>query len=308
VETVIYLLLGFVLLWKGGELLVQGADMFARSHGVPTTLAGVFILGFGTSLPELAVSAKAAVDGNVGIAVGNVVGSNIANIALVLGTAVFLTRTHVNRFLLRLELPVCILASVIGFLVVQDGTVDRGDGAMLLIGFGAYAAFALFTVKQRPIDEEERPRKRAWYDLGMAALALAAVVGGAEFFTTGAVRFAAWAGVSETVIGLTLVALGTSLPELSTAIAAARRKKVDLVVGNVIGSNIFNLLMVLGVAGILQPQVLEERVATLDMPIALGLVIFVLVVGLVRGQKLERPVGFFLLVVYLGFILGLSFL
>ncbi len=305
-EMVLYLLVGFVLLWKGGDLLVQGADMFARSHGVPSTLAGVFILGFGTSLPELAVSMMAAAEGNTGIAVGNVVGSNIANFALVLGTAAFITRVYINRFLLKVELPVCVLASVLGYVVIRDGIVDRTEGIMLLVAFAAYALFAIFTVKQRPIDDEEPPRKRAWFDLGMASLALAAVVGGAKLFTEGAEMAAEQFGLTDTVIGLTLVALGTSLPELATAIAAARRRKVDLVVGNVIGSNIFNLLMVLGCAATFVPQDVEDRVPRIDMPIALALPIFVLIIGLANKQKIGRATGTILLTVYLVYVAWLS--
>lgn len=305
-ETVLYLVLGFVLLWRGGDLLVQGCDLFARGHGLPPTLAGVFILGFGTSLPELAVSALASIEGNAGIAVGNVVGSNIANVALILGVSVWMSRVTVARFLQVLELPVCILATVLGCVLMQDGLVDGGDATLLLVCFAAYTAFAVATVRHRPQDADERPRKRPWFDLGMAALALCAVVGGAELFRLGAVQAAEAFGVGDTVIGLTLVALGTSLPEFATAVAAARRHKADLIVGNIIGSNIFNLLMVLGVAGSLRIQTLEARITQLDMPIALGLVVLVLAVSLVRSRRIERPVGALLVAGYFVYVAFLS--
>lgn len=301
-DIVLYLVAGFVLLWKGGDLLVEGADAFARSHGVPPTLAGVFILGFGTSLPELAVTTLAALDGNAGIAVGNVVGSNIANVALVLGVAAFIAVVHVNRFLVRVEMPVGVLASVLAFVLMTDGTVDLADGLILLGAFLAYALFAVATVRQRDLAPGDRPPRRAWFDLGKAALALGAVVGGAHLFKEGAVGAAEALGVSQTAIGLTLVALGTSLPELSTAIAAARARKQDLVVGNIIGSNIFNLLMVLGVAGTCTPQVVEARVPRIDVPVMLGLAAFPFVLSIVRRGRIERGAGLLLLVVYAAFV------
>jgi cation:H+ antiporter len=302
-EFVFYLFLGFLLLWKGGDLLVAGADAFARSHGVPPTLAGVLILGFGTSLPELAITTLAAIDGNAGIAVGNVVGSNIANVGLVLGVAAIIAVVHVNRFLVRIEMPVGVAASVLALVLMLDGKVDLTDGLVLLAAFVGYAAFAVRTAKKRDLAPGDPPPKRPWFDLGKATLALAAVIGGAHLFKEGAILAAEALNVSQTAIGLTLVALGTSLPELSTAIAAARARKQDLVVGNIIGSNIFNLLMVLGVAGVCTPQVVEDRVPRIDVPVMLALAVFPLLVALVRRRRVERWAGWLLLVVYVAFVL-----
>jgi cation:H+ antiporter len=299
----VYLVVGFALLWKGGDLLVDGADAFARSHGVPSTIAGVFILGFGTSMPELAVTAMASFDGNSGIAVGNVVGSNIANVGLVLGLSTVLCAAYVNRFLLKVEIPVGILASGLAFVLVLDGSVDRMDGFILLGAFLLYAGFAMGTVRHRDMDAGERPAKRPWFDLGKAVLALGAVVGGADLFTEGAVAAAAALGVSETVIGLKLVAVGTSLPELATAIAAARAKKTDLVIGNVIGSNIFNLLLVLGTAGVLVNQDVETRIFEFDLPTMLGLAILPLIIALSCKHRIGRVAGFGLLAIYAGWLI-----
>ena len=294
----VYLLAGFALLWKGGDLLVDGADAFARSHGVPPTLAGVFILGFGTSMPELAVTVMAALDGEAGIAVGNVVGSNIANVALVLGLAAIFCLVHVNRFIMKVEMPVGIAASALAFILVLDGRVDRLDGVILLGAFLLYGGFALGTTRHRDFDDGEPPPKRPWFDLGKAALALGAVVGGAELFTEGATAAATALGVSSTVIGLKLVAVGTSLPELATAIAAARARKTDLVIGNVIGSNIFNLLLVLGIAGVLVDQSVEARIPEFDMPIMLGLAIVPLIIALVAKRTIGRAAGLALVAIY----------
>jgi len=300
--TIVYLVVGFVLLWKGGDLLVDGADAFARSHGVPPTLAGVFILGFGTSMPELAVSALAALDGEAGIAVGNVVGSNIANVALVLGCAAVMGVVHVNRFLFKVEMPVGILASILAFFLVLDGRVDRTDGLILLAGFAVYLGFALGTVRHRDIAEGERPPKRPWFDLGKAALALAAVLGGAELFKTGAIDLAEMLGVPKVVIGSTLVALATSLPELATGIAAARAHKADLVIGNIIGSNIFNLLLVLGTAGALADQIVEDSVPRVMMPLMLGLAILPLLVAAIAKRTIGHAAGVLMLATYVAFL------
>jgi len=302
VETVLYLLTGSLLLWKGGDLLVEGADAFSRSHGVPPTLAGVFILGFGTSMPEFAVTSLAALDGEAGIAVGNVVGSNIANVALVLGVAALLCAVHVNRFLLKVEMPVGILASLLAFWLIRDGTIDRADGILLLAAFAGYLLFALATVRHRDIDHGERPPKRPWFDLGKALLALAAVVGGAELFKNGAIETAEALGVPHVIIGSTLVALATSLPELATAIAAARAGKADLVVGNVIGSNIFNLLLVLGAAGVFMDQTVAPSVPTVLMPLMLGLAVVPMLAAMFLRRTIGRATGTFMLLVYAGFL------
>lgn len=298
----LYIVVGFVLLWKGGDLLVDGADAFARSHGVPPTIAGVFILGFGTSMPELAVTVFAALDGHGDIAVSNVVGSNIANVALVLGTAALLAVVHVNRFLVRIEMPVGILASVLAFVLVLDGDVDMMDGIILLGAFLLYGGFALGTVRHRDIDDGAPPPKRPWFDLGKAVLALGAVLGGAELLGTGAIEVAKAFGISEVVIGSTLVAFATSLPEFATAIAAARARKADLVVGNVIGSNIFNLLLVLGAAGLVIDQKVEGDIVGVLMPLMLSLAIFPLVVSWANKRELGRKSGMLLVGVYIAFL------
>ncbi|MDF1699788.1 MAG: calcium/sodium antiporter [Planctomycetota bacterium] len=298
----LYIAVGFVLLWKGGDLLVDGADAFARSHGVPPTIAGVFILGFGTSMPELAVTVLAAMDGEGAIAVGNVVGSNIANVALVLGAAAVLAVVHVNRFLARIEMPVGILASALAFILILDGQVDSMDGIILLGGFLLYAGFALGTIRHRDVDSGEPPPRRPWFDLGKALLALCAVLGGAELFKTGAVQMAEAFGISRVVIGSTLVAFATSLPELATGVAAARARKVDLVVGNVIGSNIFNLLLVLGTAGLVMDQAVDPSVPQVLMPLMLSLAVFPLVISWFNKREIGRKSGIVLVVTYVSFI------
>ncbi len=301
INTAIELLAGFLLLWKGGDLLVEGADRFARSHGVPATLAGVFILGFGTSVPELATSVLAILDDRPGMALGNVIGSNVANVALILGVTSLIAAVPVNRFLRRVEIPFGIAVSILVIGLAFDGELSRMDAGVLLGAFALYAFFALSTAHKRDEPEDERPDKRAWFDLGMAALALGAVVGGARLFVTGATTVAAAAGVSDATIGSTLVALGTSLPELATGLAAARASKLDMALGNIIGSNIFNLLMVLGIAGLLRPQTVEGHMLNVELPVMLGLAAAPWLLGRFLGG-IPRWAGAVLLVIYVAFL------
>ena len=304
----IELVAGFILLWKGGDWLVDGADRFARSYGVPATLTGVVILGFGTSFPELATSIMALIDKKPATSIGNVVGSNIANVGLILGVTACLMAIPVNRFLLRIEIPFGIVASLIAIGVAWDGTVSQLDAFILLGAFLAYALVALATAKRREIpDEEDRPTKHTARDLGLAFLGLIGVLAGARLFLAGADTFATEFGLSEGVVGLTLVALATSLPELATGLAAIRAKKPDLALGNVIGSNIFNLLMVMGVAGAVQSLFFdgtlpfEDRMLRVDLPVMTGLAILPFLLGVMFG-RIPRWAGFLLVVVYGSYI------
>ncbi len=302
------LLAGFVLLWKGGDWLVDGADRFARSYGVPATLTGVVILGFGTSFPELATSIMALIDKKPGTSVGNVIGSNIANVGLILGIIATLAAIPVNRFLLRIEIPFGIGASLLAIALAWDGVIDQLDSFILLGAFVSYALVALATAKRREVpDASDRPARHAGRDLTLALFGLIGVLAGARLFLAGADTFAQEFGLSEGVVGLTLVALATSLPELAAGLAAIRARKLDLALGNVIGSNIFNLLMVLGVAGLVQSTFFDgtlpfgDRLLQVDMPVMTGLAILPLVLGVVFS-RIPRWVGLLLVAVYAGYI------
>jgi cation:H+ antiporter len=300
------LLVGWLLLWKGGDYLVDGADRFARGRGMPSSLAGVFILGFGTSAPELATTGLAAAQGFSGIAAGNVVGSNIANVGLILGVAMTIRAVTVERFLLRLEMPIAILASFVALGLFVDGEEGVVDGLVLLGCFVLYTGFAVSTAHLRPDPPPAEGEHKPLIELALAALGLAGVVLGAYLFLEGAVVIARAAGVSETVIGLSLVALGTSLPELATTVAAARAGRMELAVGNVVGSNIFNLLLVLGTAGAIRTQVAEPRLVTLDIPFMAFLAILAWLLPLRRGRY-RRADGVLFLALYAGYVVLLAF-
>jgi cation:H+ antiporter len=302
------LLAGFVLLWKGGDWLVDGSDRFARSWGVPATLTGVVILGFGTSFPELATSVMALIDKRPGTSVGNVVGSNIANVGLILGVTAALAVIPINRFLLRIEIPFGIAASLLAVALTWDGVLDQLDSFILLGAFIAYMLVALATAKRREIpDAADRPAKHTARDITLAVIGLIGVLAGARLFLAGADTFATEFGLSEGVVGLTLVALATSLPELAAGLAAIRARKPDLALGNVIGSNIFNLLMVLGVAGAVQSTVFGGTLAfpdsmrQVDLPVMTGLAIMPLLLG-VTMSRIPRWAGLLLVAIYGSYI------
>lgn len=301
-QTILYLLFGAGLLWKAGDFLVDGAVRLSTRYRIPPALAGVFILGFGTSFPELAVSGLAAWGGDADIAAGNVVGSNIANVALILGLTAALAPVVVNRFLLRIEMPIAVLASILAFVLVLDARVTRVDGLILLGAFALYAVVAIRTASLREVPEE-RPAtsERVGIEIGLTLMGLVGVLAGGWFFLEGAKDVALRAGMSQAAIGLTLVAVGTSLPELATSIAAARARQPDMALGNVVGSNIFNLLLVLGVAGVLREQNVSEVLPRVSLPLMTALAIFPWALGVTRG-RIGRLAGLVLVLTYVGFV------
>lgn len=301
-QTLLYLVLGGAFLWKAGDLLVDGAIRLSQRFGISPGLAGVFILGFGTSFPELAVTGMAAWGGNADIAAGNVVGSNIANVALILGLTALVAAVPVNRFLLRIEIPVGVLASLLAFGLVLDAHVTRTDGLILLGAFAAYAWLAVRTASRRDAPPDHAPStSRISWEIGLTVVGLWGVLAGGYLFLEGAKDVALRAGMSEAAIGQTLVAVGTSLPELATSIAAARAGQLDMALGNVVGSNIFNLLLVLGVAGVLREQNVSAVLPNVSMPVMIGLAVFPWVVGGLTG-RIGRWAGAVLVLSYAGFL------
>ena len=295
---------GGVLLWWGGDKLVDHAAHLARTFRVPKHVVGAVILGFGTSLPELLVCLMAAHAGTPGIAMGNVVGSNIANVGLILGLAAAMAPVVVEPKLIRLDLPTALLASIVVAVAFypDGGELGRLGGALLLAVFGVYITLSLLAARShRRATRNEPPSERhpgkdaAWV---VAALALVAV--GARLFVDGATGVAEALGVPDEVIGLSLVALGTSLPELVTTVQAARQGHPELAVGNVAGSNVFNLFLVLGATGALHPIPVSSGMST-DAIVMVGFAVLAFPL-LKRGPTLPRWHGFLLLVLYAAYM------
>ena len=272
--AVIQLVAGFLLLVWGADRLVAGASATARNIGISPMIIGLTVIGFGTSAPELVVSAVATIKGNSGLAVGNAIGSNIANIGLVLGITALIYPLRMESTALKREYPVLLLIMLVCFLMALDGGYSRLEGWTLLVGLLAVVAWIIRIGLQRPLSDplaeefdaeipKDVPTKVAlfWLMVGLIVLPVSST-----FLVDGAVTIARFLDVSDTVIGLTIVALGTSLPELATAITAALHKEDDLAIGNIIGSNIFNLLGVLGIAAVIHPVELLPIILARDFP------------------------------------------
>ena len=268
------LVAGFLLLVWGADRLVAGASAFARNMGVSPLIIGLTIIGFGTSAPELVVSAVATLKGNSGLAIGNAIGSNIANMGLVLGVTAMIYPLRMESTALKREYPMLLLVMLVCFLMALNGQYAKYEGVLLLVGLAAVIIWIIRLGLHRPMSDplaeefdaeipRDMPTKIAlfWLFVGLVVLPVSSV-----FLVEGAITIAKFLNVTDTVIGLTIVALGTSLPELATAITAALHKEDDLAIGNIIGSNIFNLLGVLGIAAVLQPVDLAPIILARDYP------------------------------------------
>jgi cation:H+ antiporter len=312
-------ILGLGLLFAGGDLLVRGASRLARVLGVSPLVVGLTVVAFGTSAPEAAVSVKASLAGNPGLALGNVVGSNIFNVLFILGLTALIAPVPVHRQLLRLDLPVMMGASILVCLLSLNGTLGLAEGVVLLCGLTAYVLYLARLGREAPgapsLGREGKPppptpsradaARGLALDLGLVLVGLATLVVGAGQLVEGSVAIARGVGASELVIGLTLVAAGTSIPEVATSLVAALKGEREIAVGNVVGSNVFNLLFVLGLAGTVSSvEIPVPRGAlTFDLPVMAGVALACFPVFL-TGRTINRwEGGLFLL--YYGLYLAL---
>lgn len=301
------LIAGIGLLTLGGEALIRGAIAASRRMGISPLLTGLVIVGFGTSAPELVVSVDAALNAQPDIAVGNIVGSNLSNILLILGLCALITPLTVQPLALRRDGLVVVAASVLFILLAIGGALGRVDAAIFLGGLAAYLIWAYWSESRQHAPagevhaseaEEMTTLPRSWATMGLAIIAgLALLIGGSRLLLYGAIGIAQSAGIPEAVIGLTLVAVGTSLPEMAVSVIAALRRHADVAVGNILGSNIFNLLGILGVSAILQPLPIASRIQAFDQWVMLGSAV-VLMLFLYTGLRLARWEGAILLASY----------
>lgn len=297
---------GFLLLTVAAEALVHGASSLARRGGLSPLVIGLTVVSMGTSLPELVVSIDAAVGGTGGLSLGNVVGSNVGNLALILGVAALVCPITVQAQVVRVEAPILVLVSVVFVGLVLDGRLSRLDGLLLTAGIVAYLAYTFRAAVASPVNLESEvvdglaENHSLWVDLGMIGVGIGGLLGGAHLLVEGAVSIAETLGVGPVLIGLTVVAVGTSLPELATSVVAARREQGDIAVGNAVGSSIFNILAILGVTVLVQPLSTE----TLGWgATGIMLAIAVVVIPLLRTNwTLGRAEGAFLLACYVGYL------
>jgi cation:H+ antiporter len=311
--TLVYLLAGLVLLVAGAEVLVRGASKLAAQFGIPPLIIGLTVVAFGTSAPETAVSVQAALDGSGDLAIGNVVGSNIANVLFILGLTAVIAPLIVSRQLIRLDVPIMIGASLLTYALAWDGNLSKLDGAILLAGIFAYTGFLIISSRKEKatkndefcqefgLDEPVKPY--AWaINLGLITVGLVLLVSGSNFLVEGAVTLARTLGISELVIGLTVVAIGTSLPELATSVLAAIKGERDIAVGNIVGSNIFNLLCVLGLTSLVSPQAVSVAANALafDFPVMIAVAVACLPIFL-AGYRINRWEGLLFIAYYVAY-------
>jgi cation:H+ antiporter len=299
---------GVAILSYGADLFVRGASGVAERFGISPFVIGLVIVGFGTSTPELAVNLDAAISGSTDIAIGNVVGSNIANIGVILGLAAVVAPLTVQLRMVRVELPIVIGISFLLWGLASFGEIKRWEGALMLLGFGAFMWFLLKTSKNESAEvkqeyaDENPPHHDGWKAAGFIILGLLGLMGGAHLAVDAASTLARMWGLSELVIGLTIVAIGTSLPELASSVAAARRGHADIAIGNVLGSNIYNVLFILGATSVIAP--LPTRAPTLmwlDIPVMIAFAV-ALVPMMMMGLKITRWNGVLLLLGYVAYV------
>lgn len=317
-ENILIIIAGFLILLYGADRFVTGAAATARNLGVSPLIIGLTIVGFGTSAPEILISVVSSMGGNPGLAIGNAIGSNITNIALVLGTTALITPLDVRSETLRREYPILFAVTLVVLVLLMDGYFSRLDGLIMLAGL-AVLIYGIVMIGMRsrttdPISQEfaqeipakgmKTPRAVLWFSIGFLLLLL-----GSKLLVMGAVEIAHMWGVSDLVIGLTIVAIGTSLPELAASIMSALKKEPDIAIGNIIGSNMFNLLAVLSLPGIIDPGPLQHEVMNRDFPIMIGLTVllFVMAYGFKGPGRVNRIEGGLLIMAFIAYQLLLYY-
>ena len=304
----IYIIGGLILLYFGANWLVQGAITLALHLGLSPLIVGLTVVALGTSVPEALVSIQAAIGHQGGIALGNVIGSNILNIALILGLSAFFSPLKVDSHLVKADVPLLAGATFMLVVLLEDFHISRMEGSFLLLCIVGYVAGNIMTVKRTSPEENkiegvevpEDHSKNLWRDISFLFIGLIALAFGSNFLVTGAVDLARILGLSEALIGLTVVSIGTGTPEMATALMAAYRKRADLAIGNAVGSNLFNIMFVLGIAALVVP--LDGKgISSIDLYVMLGVTILLLPT-VWTGRILDRKEGFLFLAIYVGYL------
>ena len=299
---------GLVLLYFGADWLVKGAVTISLKFGLSPLIVGLTVVALGTSLPEALVSIQATLDNQGGIALGNVIGSNILNIALILGLSSLLQPLKVDSHLVKADVPLLVGASFLLIVLLEDFHISRMEGALLLLGIVFYVTGNIMTVKRTSPAEDQiegmevpgDPSKNFLRDIGFLILGLIALALGSNFLVEGSVDLARIWGLSEALIGLTIVSIGTGTPELATALMAAYRKTADIAIGNAVGSNIFNIFFVVGLAGLIAP-INGTQISPTDLYVMFGLT-FLLLPTVWTGMVLDRKEGFLFVAIYVAYI------
>ena len=305
---ILFFLAGLVILYFGADWLVKGASRLAITLNVQPVIVGLTVVAFGTSLPEFVVSFIGAMRELPDIALGNIVGSNIVNIGLIIGLSAIIFPLSVHMKLLKFEVPFMILAAFLLFIVSIKGTVSRTDSILFAVIFSGYIGYTIRAAKKETTDvageykEFLRGRDSVKKDIALIIAGLAVLIAGAEILLISAVSIARAMGISELIIGMTIVAVGTSLPELATSAVAAFKREADISIGNIVGSNIFNILFILGVTGIIRPVSVHPEAWRLHMPVMVffSLLLFIF---MKTGNVISRAEGAVMVLLYIGYLM-----
>lgn len=318
--TIVLLLIGFAILIKGADFLVSGASSAAKKNGISNLAIGLTVVAFGTSMPELIVSLLSAINGKSDAAFGNVIGSNNFNILFILGVSGLIYPLVVQRNTVRFEIPLSLLATAVLFLCVNDGmlwgtvspvsaggSLGRFDSLILLFFFVLFLVYIYRTMRNATELQEGTPIKlySTPTAIGMVTLGIGMLIGGGELVVDNAVEIAHHFGMSERLIGLTILAAGTSLPELATSCVAAYRKNTDIAIGNVIGSNIFNIFLILGITGLINPITYNPAMNFDIYVLTASTIILIIFMFTLNTRKLDRWEAFILLAGYIGYTIYL---
>lgn len=304
VWMIVFLIVGFVLLIKGADLFVDGACALSEKMKIPAYLVGLTVVALGTSLPEAAVSITASIGGSNEIAIGNVIGSNMFNTLVVLGASALFAPVAVKKNLIRRDFPFCILITVLMLVLMLtmgggEIGISRVGGIILLAAFALFMTYSIISGKKEAAAEptQENGKEMSLVKcIAYIIIGVAGVIAGGQLTVKGATMMAQAFGMSETVIGLTVVAIGTSLPELVTSVVAARKKKNDIAVGNVIGSNVFNILFILGMSAAISP-IKTAFTSVIDACVLIAACVVTYIIG-ASMKKINRPAGVFMILLY----------
>lgn len=298
--NILFLIIGIALVLWGADRFTDGASAVARKWHVSELVIGLTIVSMGTSLPEFIVSLLSTLRGSSDMSVGNILGSNIFNTLVIVGASALMMQMSVGKSLLRRDIPLCIGISVLFYLLCFDSQIAQWEGAILCVLFCAYLAYTFYISKrenpQEPAENAHPEDKPAWQIVGLLVIGIGCLVGGGQLLVNNAVELARMWGVSESVIGLTILAGGTSLPELATSVVAARKGSEGLALGNVVGSNIFNIALVIGICSTIRPMTLEQ-ISVLDWCVFLGSGVLLWITA-ATGKKLSKREGLVLLLGY----------
>lgn len=296
----VLLVVGFVLLIKGADFFVDGASSIAAKLKVPSLIIGLTVVSLGTSLPEAAVSISASLSGSNAISLGNVIGSNLFNLLVVVGASAVILPIATDKDLLKRDMPVNIGITVLLCVLLLDGTLSRIDAAILLVLLAAYMFILIRGALKNRAEEEDEKKVLSWVkSLIFVVVGAAAIIFGGDMVVDNATAIATKLGMSETLVGLTIVAIGTSLPELVTSIIAAKKGDSGIAMGNVMGSSIFNILFILGMAGVIQPLTADSAFF-IDSSILIGIGVITMIFALTK-KKTGRLEGAALLLIYIGY-------